>query len=100
MKVKHASAVPPTSLPRVLRPRRAAPADAVRPTRAEINPGHLRHNLKAVKKAAPSARVYGVLKADAYGHGASAGARTRERSGADGFGVAPREQASGLPRAW
>jgi len=44
----------------------------VRPTRAEINLGNLRHNLKIVKKAAGAAKVYGVLKADAYGHGAPA----------------------------
>src|SRR5438445_13418977 len=107
MKVKPASLstvspdanMPPAAQPRVLRPRRAAPADAVRPTRAEINLGHLRHNLKAVKKAAPSARVYGVLKADAYGHGASAVARTLERSGVDGFCVALLEEAVELREA-
>lgn len=107
MKVKHASALPdtmpattpPLALPRVLRPRRAAPADAVRPTRAEINLGHLRHNLKAVKKAAESAKVYGVLKADAYGHGAPAVARTLERSGIDGFCVALLEEAVELREA-
>src|SRR6185436_17587271 len=106
MKVKHA-AVPeakaattrPSALPRVLRPRRAAPDDAVRPTRAEINLGHLRHNLKAVKKAADGARVYGVLKADAYGHGAPAVARTLERSGIDGFCVALLEEAVELREA-
>src|SRR5258705_3395959 len=112
MKVKHASAVPtptpstaplsttaPTSLPRVLRPRRAAPADAVRPTRAEINLGHLRHNLRVVKRAAESSLVYGVLKADAYGHGAPAVARTLERSGIDGFCVALLEEAVELREA-
>src|SRR5205823_12854250 len=109
MKVKHASvspvpagtpAVSPSSaLPRVLRPRRAAPADAVRPTRAEINLGHLRHNLKTVKRAAASARVFGVLKADAYGHGAPAVARTLERSGIDGFCVALLEEAGELREA-
>src|SRR3954464_346719 len=108
MKVKHASAstsnlapvtTPPAALPRVLRPRRAAPADAVRPTRAEINLGHLRHNLKAVKKAAEGAKVYGVLKADGYGHGAPAIARTLERSGIDGFCVALLEEAVELREA-
>src|SRR5258708_6405026 len=97
MKVKRASALPeitpPTALPRVLRPRRAAPADAVRPTRAEINLGHLRHNLKTVKRAAGRSRVFGVLKADAYGHGAPAVARTLERAGIDGFSVALLEEA-------
>ena len=89
----------PTALPRVLRPRRAAPADAVRPTRAEINLGHLRHNLKTVKRAAGRSRVFGVLKADAYGHGAPAVARTLERSGIDGFCVALLEEAVELREA-
>ena len=90
---------PPTAFPRVLRPRRAAPADAVRPTRAEINLGHLRHNLKWVKRAAGRSRVFGVLKADAYGHGAPAVARTLERSGIDGFCVALLEEAVELREA-
>ncbi len=86
-------------VPRVLRPRRAAPNDAVRPTRAEINLAHLRHNLKTVKRASVSARVFGVLKADAYGHGAPAVARTLERSGIDGFCVALLEEAVELREA-
>ena len=90
---------PPTALPRVLRPRRAAPADAVRPTRAEINLGHLRHNLKLVKRSAGRSSVFGVLKADAYGHGAPAVARTLERSGIDGFCVALLEEAVELREA-
>jgi alanine racemase len=84
---------------RVLRPRRAAPADAVRPTRAEINLGNLRHNLRVVKRAAPGARVFGVLKADGYGHGAPAVARTLERAGIDGFCVALLEEAVELREA-
>jgi len=97
MNVKLVSLVPETPpeamVPRVSRPRRAAPADAVRPTRAEINLGHLRHNLRTVKRAAGSARVFGVLKADGYGHGAPAVARTLERAGIDGFCVALLEEA-------
>src|SRR5450432_1012230 len=85
--------IPATAQPRVLRPRRAAPADAVRPTRAEINLGHLRHNLKVVKRAAGRAKVFGVLKADGYGHGAPAVARTLERAGIDGFCLALLEEA-------
>lgn len=103
MRVKSTAALPETTpataLPRVLRPRRAAPADAVRPTRAEINLGHLRHNLKVVKRAAGRARVYGVLKADAYGHGAPAVARTLERAGIDGFCLALLEEAVELREA-
>lgn len=78
---------------RVLRPRRAAPADIVRPTRAEVNLAALRHNLHAVKKMAGSAKVWSVLKADGYGHGAPAVARTLERAGAEGFCVALFEEA-------
>jgi alanine racemase len=82
---------------RVLKPRRAAPADAVRPTRAEINLAALRHNLRVVtrhaKTASGSAHVWPVLKADGYGHGAPAVARTLERAGAEGFCVALLEEA-------
>jgi len=88
---------------RVHRPRRAAPADAVRPTRAEINLGNLRHNLRVIERAvgrvaaapgraAAGPEVWGVLKADAYGHGASAVARTLERAGVSGLCVALLEE--------
>jgi alanine racemase len=82
-----------------LRPRRAAPADVVRPTRAEVNLGHLRHNAHVLKMAAGAAALYGVLKADAYGHGAPAVARTLERAGVDGFAVALLEEAIELREA-
>jgi alanine racemase len=78
---------------RVLKPRRAAPADAVRPTRAEVNLAALRHNLRVVAKHAGPAKVWPVLKADGYGHGAPAVARTLERAGAQGFCVALLEEA-------
>lgn len=89
---------------RVSRPRRAAPADAVRPTRAEINLGAIRHNLRVLRRAlgtAPNAAtanesvdpsVFGVLKADGYGHGAPAIARTLQRSGVDALCVALLEE--------
>src|SRR5687767_14624413 len=83
---------------RVLKPRRAAPADAVRPTRAEVNLAALRHNLRVVVRHAKDAsgaraRVWPVLKADGYGHGAPAVARTLERAGGEGFCVALLEEA-------
>ena len=84
---------------RVLKPRRAAPADAVRPTRAEINLEALRLNLRAVKRHAAGAKVWAVLKADGYGHGAPAVARTLERAGADGFCVALLEEGVELREA-
>lgn len=84
---------------RVLKPRRAAPADAVRPTRAEVNLAALRHNLRVIGRHAGAARVWPVLKADGYGHGAPAVARTLERAGADGFCVALLEEAVELREA-
>ena len=73
---------------RVLRPRRAAPADAVRQTRAEVNLAALRANLRMLRRYAEGAAVWAVLKADGYGHGAPAVARTLERAGVNGFCVA------------
>jgi len=84
---------------RVQKPRRAMPADAVRPTRAEVNLANLRHNLHVVQKHAGSAKVWCVLKADGYGHGAPAVARTLERAGADGFCVALLEEGVELREA-
>lgn len=78
---------------RVLKPRRAAPADALRPTRAEVNLAALRHNLRVMMRHAGNAKVWPVLKADGYGHGAPAVARTLERAGAEAFCVALLEEA-------
>src|SRR3954454_18097592 len=90
---------PLTSAPgRVLTPRRAAPADSVRPTRAEIGLEYLRHNLTELARVA-QVPIWAVLKADAYGHGAKAVARTLERAGAQGFCVALIEEGIELREA-
>ncbi|MBX3188170.1 MAG: alanine racemase [Labilithrix sp.] len=65
----------------------------MRSTRAEVNLAALRHNLRVVLRHAGKARVWPVLKADGYGHGAPAVARTLERAGAEGFCVALLEEA-------
>jgi len=83
----------------VLRPQRAVPSDAVRPTRAEVNLANLRHNLRLVQRAAGGAAVWTVLKADGYGHGAKAVARTLERAGANGICVALLEEGIELREA-
>jgi alanine racemase len=57
-----------------------------------VNLESLRHNLRVVRKSAGGARVWAVLKADGYGHGAPAVARTLERAGVDGFCVALLEE--------
>lgn len=40
-----------------------------RPIQATIHPDALRHNLSRARQAAPDARVWGIVKANAYGHG-------------------------------
>ena len=88
-----------TPLPRVLRPTRAVPADAVRPTRADVNLANLRHNLRVMQRTAGGAQVWAVLKADGYGHGAKGVARTLERAGASGICVALLEEGIELREA-
>src|SRR5688500_5986299 len=92
-----------TPLPRVLRPQRAVPSDAVRPTRAEVNLANLRHNLRVIQRTAGRDGGRGgggaVLQADGYGHGAKAVARTLERAGATGICVALLEEGIELRQA-
>lgn len=45
--------------------------DALPLLRAEISAGALRHNLRRLRAMDPDAEVVGVVKADAYGHGAT-----------------------------
>src|SRR3978361_1737372 len=40
-----------------------------RPIQATIHGGALRHNLARMRAAAPDAKVWGIVKANAYGHG-------------------------------
>ena len=40
-----------------------------RPIEAVIHPDALAHNLARARECAPDARVWAVVKADAYGHG-------------------------------
>ncbi len=97
---------------RVVRPPRAAPAKAARVTRAEINLANVRHNFRelidglvADRAEAPSqgaatrARLWAVLKADGYGHGARAVATTLEHAGVDGLCVALLEEGIELREA-
>ncbi|MDR3453725.1 MAG: alanine racemase [Rhodoferax sp.] len=56
-----------------------------RPIQATIHPESLRHNLARARQAAPDARVWAVVKANAYGHGIE---RVYEGlRGADGFAL-------------
>jgi len=87
-----------SSSPRVFRPRRATPSNCVRPTRAEVSLGALRHNFGVLSQAA-RVPVWPVLKADGYGHGSRALGRTLERAGAQGMCVSLLEEGVELREA-
>ena len=62
-----------------------------RPIQATIHAGALRHNLARMRRAAPDARVWGVVKANAYGHGIE---RVFDAlRGADGFALLDLQEA-------
>ncbi|WP_114969671.1 alanine racemase [Rhodoferax ferrireducens] len=62
-----------------------------RPIQATIHTEALRHNLGRVRRAAPDARVWAIVKANAYGHGIE---RVFEGlRGADGFALLDLEEA-------
>jgi alanine racemase len=62
-----------------------------RPIKAVIHPANLRHNLSRMKAAAPNARVWAVVKANAYGHGIERAFDALR--GADGFALLDLEEA-------
>lgn len=68
-----------------------------RGTRASIDASALRHNLQRVRDLAPGSRVWAVVKADGYGHGAERVARALDA--ADGFAVATLHEARCLREA-
>lgn len=73
-------------------------AAGVRP-RVEIDLDALAANLSAVRRAVGRTEVFGVVKADAYGHGAVAVARELQRLGIDGLAVARLSEVEELRRA-
>lgn len=56
-----------------------------RPLLATIDPQAMRHNLQRVRQAVGDARIWAVVKANAYGHGLAAAYEGLR--GADGFAV-------------
>jgi len=71
-----------------------------RPTYAQVDLGAIRHNLRALRALlAPRIKVLGVVKADAYGHGAVEVARTLQDAGIDMLAVALVEEGVLLRRA-
>jgi alanine racemase len=69
----------------------------VRPLTATIDLSALRHNLRVLRAHAPGAKVFAVLKANAYGHGLLRAARAC--ADAEGFAVVELESAVRLREA-
>ena len=91
--------MPDAKSPRsVTTPLRASLDAAVRPTRAEVDLGAIRHNVSVVREMVGT-DVWGVVKADAYGHGAVAVAHAMVQAGAAGLCVALVEEGLELRRA-
>ncbi len=73
---------------------------AVRPAWAEINLDHLSHNINQFKtQIDPAIRIMAVVKADGYGHGAVAIAKTALQAGASSLAVAFVEEGIELRKA-
>lgn len=70
-----------------------------RPIQAVVNLAALRHNLGVVRRHAPAARVLGVVKANAYGHGVMRVARTLVEAGVDGLALLELDAAIALREA-
>ncbi|MGN0985646.1 MAG: alanine racemase [Candidatus Enterenecus sp.] len=68
-------------------------------TWAEIDLSNLEHNYRALRACAPDSRFLGVVKANAYGHGAVPVARRLEELGADYLAVACLEEGLELRQA-
>lgn len=71
----------------------------VRATRAEIDLGALRNNVRVLVKHAGASQLWAVVKANAYGHGAVPCARAALSAGASGLCVALTQEALELRNA-
>ncbi|MCC7534784.1 MAG: alanine racemase [Deltaproteobacteria bacterium] len=71
----------------------------MRPTWASVDLAAIEHNVEEVSRAVAPAGVLGVVKADAYGHGAVPVARAMDRAGIAGFCVSLVEEGIELRQA-
>jgi len=79
--------------------RRRALDQHIRPTRAEIDLGALEQNYRSLRQWAPGLEVLAMVKANAYGHGATAVAHRLEEAGVRLLGVALVEEGMELRNA-
>lgn len=74
-------------------------SDGLRPTHLEVDLARLRENYRVIARRVAPARVMPVLKANAYGHGLEAVAKTLEREQPFAVAVAYLEEATRLREA-
>lgn len=65
----------------------------------EVDCSKIEHNVKEIQKLVGATKIMGIVKADAYGHGAVACAKALEKAGIDFFGVACLDEALELRKA-
>lgn len=68
----------------------------MRPVWAEISLDNLKNNLKVIRSITSETDVMGIVKADAYGHGAVEISKVLEENGVEIFGVACMDEAEEL----
>ncbi|WP_129598204.1 alanine racemase [Anaerophilus nitritogenes] len=75
--------------------------EKTRPVWAEINLDHLAYNMREIRKLVEKEiKITGVIKADAYGHGALEIGRTLLENGVDRFAVATLSEALELRKSY
>ena len=62
--------------------------EALRPVWAEINLTDLEYNIDRIKEKIGDSKLIGVIKADAYGHGAVKYAQILQKKGCEIFAIA------------
>ena len=74
-------------------------ASALRPAWVDVDLDGLDRNLAALRARMGAARILAVVKADAYGHGATGVSRALEAAGVDWLGVALLEEGAEIRRS-
>ena len=73
--------------------------DAIRPAWVEVNLSNLDYNIKNIQAKAGGRPLIGVIKADAYGHGAVMVAEVLRQNGVKTFAIATLQEAVTLREA-
>jgi alanine racemase len=86
--------------PKIYVPPSSIPLKQQRPTFAEVDLSAIAHNIRKIRKlVGPNRGLMPMVKADGYGHGATAVARTALDNGADWLGIALPEEGWALRKS-